>query len=66
MSRSKHDRASSSTEALRRFKALLPKLLSDVEQYGTARLKITREFRRSDGQPSVAVIREDPKYKEPR
>ena len=56
MSRSKHPRAKASTEALRRFKSLLPGLLSQVAMHGVAHVKLIREYREDGQSATVCVI----------
>lgn len=55
MARSRHPRAKAGTETLRRFKAMLPGLLSQLAMHGVAHVKLIREYK-DDGTPSVIVI----------
>lgn len=55
MARSQHFRSKASTEAQRRFKSLLPVLLSHVAVHGVAHVKLVREIR-EDGATTVLVL----------
>ena len=59
MSRSRHPRPRAASEALRRFQAILPALLSQVAVHGVAHVKIVRTYPAGPDCPASLIVIDD-------